>query len=242
MKPAIERAIEAEVRRWCVRLKLAARKAHRPLKQLSVELGYNPSYLPQLLNGVAKLPMHVVFGMLDATGISKAQFFGELYDFADLLPQPGTPEAALFERKLDVPFEAMRLTERLYTKLAEAGISQRGASRRLGEERDYVHSIVSGRVELKAEHVLAILAVAKISPNVFFEEWCGVLGRLAHLADLEEELFPGYTRKAVLSLLFSKVRAAEAALERATPPRPPRKPRGGRKPKSERSAGQAKGG
>jgi hypothetical protein len=48
------------------------------------------------------------------------------------------------------------------------GVSKRGMDERLGKAPGYVAQVLSGRLELKFRHVLAILYALEIEPRVFF--------------------------------------------------------------------------
>jgi hypothetical protein len=48
------------------------------------------------------------------------------------------------------------------------GVSKRGMDERLNKAPGYVAQVLSGRLELKFRHILAILAALEIEPRVFF--------------------------------------------------------------------------
>lgn len=203
---------DAEIQGLIARLKLAARKARVPLKELSVRCGFNPHYLTQLLGGSARLTMWVVLKISTEVGIAPVVLFADLYGFTDLLPASVLRGEAPV-RPLDVDFEVERLRDRLWVKIAESEVSQREVARRMGEHPDYVNQVLRGNLELKVEHVLGILAALKIQPAAFFEELYGVAGRLARLADLDEELFPGVTRRELMDFFQKGTRDVRLAQE-----------------------------
>lgn len=201
---------DAEIQGLIARLKLAARKARVPLKELSVRCGFNPHYLTQLLGGSARLTVRVVLKICSEVELAPVSLFADLYGFTDLLP-PSMLRGAAPLRPLDVDFEVERLRDRLWVKIAESEISQREVARRMGEHPDYVNQVLRGNLELKVEHVLGILAALHLQPAAFFAELYGVAGRLARLADLDEELFPGLTRREVMELFQQSVRDVHLA-------------------------------
>lgn len=203
---------DAEIQGLIARLKLAARKAKLPLKELSVRCGFNPHYLTQLLGGSARLTMRVVLKISAEVALEPVVLFADLYGFTDLLP-PSLLRGAEPSRALDVDFEVGRLRDRLWVKIAESEISQREVARRMGAHPDYVNQVLRGNLELKVEHVLGILAALKVQPVAFFEELYGVAGRLARLADLDEELFPGVTRRDLVVFFREGTRDVRAAQE-----------------------------
>ncbi len=203
---------DAEIQGLIARLKLAARKARVPLKELSVRCGFNPHYLTQLLGGSARLTLRVVLKICAEVELAPVALFADLYGFTDLLPLSVARREAP-PRPLDVDFEVERLRDRLWVKIAESEVSQREVARRMGEHPDYVNQVLRGNLELKVEHVLGILAALKVQPAAFFEELYGVGGRLARLADLDEELFPGVTRRELMRLFQQGVRDVRTAQE-----------------------------
>jgi transcriptional regulator with XRE-family HTH domain len=66
-----------------------------------------------------------------------------------------------------------KLVETLRQKIREAGLTLREVEERLGLGKDYLRHVLSGRVDLKLKHVLAILAVLGLDPGPFFAEVYG---------------------------------------------------------------------
>lgn len=196
--------LEPAVKRLAALLKHAARKKKRSLQSLSVAVGYSRFYLSEVLRGSARISFEVVLQLANELEIHPARLWGEVYDFADLLPNPGESGERTVPTPVDVVFEVNRLRDRLYLKVAESDLSQRELSRRLGEHPDFVHQVVTGRVELRVQTVLRILEALPLEAGAFFAELHGVFGRLAGLAALEEELFRGISRRELYTFFQAK--------------------------------------
>ncbi len=207
-------AIEQDLKRITARLKVAARRAKRPFRELSAAVGYSPHYLSQLFGGSARLGMGLVFQLCNEIRLPPVRLFGEVYGFADLLPDPGTPGDIALSRPVDVQSELSRLADSLYAKVAESDKSQRQLSALLGEHADYVNQILGERIELKLEHVLRLLAVLKIDAATFFAEHFGAYGKAARLALLDQELFPGITRGELFAFFQENTRVAGQAISK----------------------------
>ncbi len=218
--------MEGDLRALIARLRVAARKSKRTMQSVSLAVGYNRHYLSQLLGGSARLSFTTLFQVTNELGVPPVLLFGDVYDFADLLPAPGSAADRALARPVDVPFQVQRLTDRLYVKVAEVGVSQREICRRLGEHEDFVNQVLTGRIELRVEHVLRILRAIRIDPASFFAEFFGVYGRLARLAQLDEEVFAGITQRDLAAFFQTKTREVRAALEAAAEEEPP-PPKGG---------------
>lgn len=208
-------AIEKDLKRITARLKVAARRAKRPFRELSAGLGYSPHYLSQLFGGSARLGMELVFRLCNEIRLPPVRLFAEVYGFADLLPDAGTPGDLALSRPVDVKSELRRLADSLYAKVAESDKSQRQLSVLLGEHADYVNQILGERIELKLEHVLRILAVLKIDSATFFAEHFGAYGKAARLALLDQELFPGITRGELFAFFQENTRLAAKSIAKA---------------------------
>lgn len=216
---------DPDLRRLIARIKVAARRAKRPLRELSVAVHYSPNYLSQLFGGSARLSFKVVLEVAAELELHPARLFGDLYAFSDLLPAESSGAGLGLAPRPDHQGEVQRLLDRLYLKVAESGMSQREICRRLGEHEDLVNQVLNGRIELRVEHVLGILRVVGIDPASFFAEFYGAYGRLARLAQLGEELLPGVTRAELYTFFQDKIREVRAAPESACTAVEPRRER-----------------
>lgn len=86
--------------------------------------------------------------------------------------------------------ESGRWREALERKIRHAGLTYRDVERKLGTGRDYLRHVLSGRLELKAKHILGILAALEVPPPEFFGEIYGLVPPDA-LAD--EPIHPSFT-------------------------------------------------
>jgi transcriptional regulator with XRE-family HTH domain len=64
--------------------------------------------------------------------------------------------------------EVRRLTEVLATVVRIAGRTRQSLERELGLSSGYLSKILSGTVDLRARHILAIAAAAGLDPAIFF--------------------------------------------------------------------------
>jgi hypothetical protein len=64
--------------------------------------------------------------------------------------------------------EIRRATKLLATLVQIAGLDRQELDRLLGQGRGYASQVLSGRVELKHRHVLAILERVDVEPGIFF--------------------------------------------------------------------------
>ena len=64
--------------------------------------------------------------------------------------------------------EIRRATKLLATLVQIAGLNRQDLDRLLGQGRGYSSQVLTGRVELKYRHVLAILEVVDVEPGIFF--------------------------------------------------------------------------
>jgi transcriptional regulator with XRE-family HTH domain len=65
--------------------------------------------------------------------------------------------------------EVRRATKLLETVMQAAGLTRKDLDQRLGAGPGYVSQVLTGRMELKFRHVLAILRALDVEPSVFFE-------------------------------------------------------------------------
>jgi len=65
--------------------------------------------------------------------------------------------------------EVRRATKLLETVMQAAGLTRKDMDQRLGAGPGYVSQVLTGRMELKFRHVLAILRALEVEPSVFFQ-------------------------------------------------------------------------
>lgn len=65
--------------------------------------------------------------------------------------------------------EVRRATKLLETVMQAAGLTRKDLDLRLGAGPGYVSQVLTGRMELKFRHVLAILRALDVEPSVFFQ-------------------------------------------------------------------------
>jgi transcriptional regulator with XRE-family HTH domain len=65
--------------------------------------------------------------------------------------------------------EVRRATKLLETVMQAAGLTRKDLDQRLGAGPGYVSQVLTGRMELKFRHVLAILHALEVEPSVFFQ-------------------------------------------------------------------------
>ena len=65
--------------------------------------------------------------------------------------------------------EVRRATKLLETVMQAAGLTRKELDQRLGAGPGYVSQVLTGRMELKFRHILAILRGLDVDPSVFFE-------------------------------------------------------------------------
>jgi transcriptional regulator with XRE-family HTH domain len=157
--------------------------------------------------------------VLAELGETPERFFAEVYGFADLVPPAPalagpTQDGAPARRQVDAEAEARRLADRLWTRISEAGLSQREVSRRLGVHRDYVNQVLRGNLELKVDHVLSILSILEVPPEEFFAEHYGVSRRLGRYFDPEDRLPGGVTWRELLAFFDAAAAELRTALKK----------------------------
>jgi transcriptional regulator with XRE-family HTH domain len=65
--------------------------------------------------------------------------------------------------------DVRRATKLLETVMQAAGLTRKDLDQRLGAGPGYVSQVLTGRMELKFRHVLAILRALDVEPSVFFQ-------------------------------------------------------------------------
>ncbi|HYU35544.1 MAG TPA: helix-turn-helix transcriptional regulator [Thermoanaerobaculia bacterium] len=65
--------------------------------------------------------------------------------------------------------EVRRATKLLETVMQAAGLTRKELDQRLGAGPGYISQVLTGRMELKFRHILAILRALDVEPNVFFQ-------------------------------------------------------------------------
>jgi transcriptional regulator with XRE-family HTH domain len=152
--------------------------------------------------------------------------------------------------------EVRRATKLLETVMQAAGLTRKDLDQRLSAGPGYVSQVLTGRMELKFRHILAILRALEVEPSVFFqtlypenrpatdavvmEEFLRRFQKLGFGAQSAPPPKPTLDPNDLERMIQNAVRAAlagpavpEAPLPEDPPPSPPenKKPRGGRKPR-----------
>jgi len=65
--------------------------------------------------------------------------------------------------------EVRRATKLLETVMQAAGLTRKDLDQKLGAGPGYISQVLTGRMELKFRHVLAILRALEVEPGVFFQ-------------------------------------------------------------------------
>jgi transcriptional regulator with XRE-family HTH domain len=65
--------------------------------------------------------------------------------------------------------EVRRATKLLETVMQAAGLTRKDLDQKLGAGPGYVSQVLTGRMELKFRHVLAVLRALEVEPSVFFQ-------------------------------------------------------------------------
>ncbi len=150
--------------------------------------------------------------------------------------------------------EVRRATKLLETVMQAAGLTRKDLDQKLGAGPGYVSQVLTGRMELKFRHVLAILRALEVEPSVFFqtlypedrpstdtvvmEEFLRRFQKLGFGPPSPPPPSPALDPQDLERMIQNAVRAAMSGAtgaEAAPPsePSPPEntKPRGGRKPR-----------
>jgi hypothetical protein len=97
--------------------------------------------------------------------------------------------------------EIRRATKLLATLVQIAGLNRQDLDRRLGQGRGYSNQLLTGRVELKYRHILAILRGLGLEPRVFFRSLFPEPGEAVGGARMLERLFSEIQRSGYGSYL-----------------------------------------
>lgn len=152
--------------------------------------------------------------------------------------------------------EVRRATKLLETVMQAAGLTRKDLDQRLGAGPGYVSQVLTGRMELKFRHVLAILRALDVEPSVFFqtlypenrpatdtvvmEEFLRRFQKLGFgppsappaAPALDPQDLERMIQNAVRAAMSGAVAAGEAAMPGDPAPTPEdTKPRGGRRPR-----------
>src|ERR1700712_4722960 len=65
--------------------------------------------------------------------------------------------------------EVRRATKLLETVMQAAGLTRKDLDQKLGRGPGYISQVLTGRMELKFRHILAILRALEVEPSVFFQ-------------------------------------------------------------------------
>jgi transcriptional regulator with XRE-family HTH domain len=65
--------------------------------------------------------------------------------------------------------EVRRATKLLETVMQAAGLTRKDLDQKLGAGPGYVSQVLTGRMELKFRHILAILRALEVEPSIFFQ-------------------------------------------------------------------------
>jgi transcriptional regulator with XRE-family HTH domain len=156
--------------------------------------------------------------------------------------------------------EVRRATKLLETVMQAAGLTRKDLDQRLGAGPGYVSQVLTGRMELKFRHVLAILHALEVEPSVFFqtlypedrpstdavvmEEFLRRFQKLGFGAPPAPPPSPALDPQDLERMIQSAVRAALTGAPASPPPDPSEggSPEGGRprKGKAPRSGGKPK--
>jgi transcriptional regulator with XRE-family HTH domain len=154
--------------------------------------------------------------------------------------------------------EVRRATKLLETVMQAAGLTRKDLDQKLGAGPGYVSQVLTGRMELKFRHILAILRALEVEPSVFFqtlypedrpasdavvmEEFLRRFQKLGFGAQPPPPPAPPLETRELERLIQNAVRAALAAAPPHPTPAASQGPEGGkrRRAKRPRSGGKPK--
>jgi transcriptional regulator with XRE-family HTH domain len=143
--------------------------------------------------------------------------------------------------------EVRRATKLLETVMQAAGMTRKDLDQKLGAGPGYVSQVLTGRMELKFRHILAILRALDVEPSVFFQTLYPESRPSSDAVVMEEFLrrfqklgfggaktaapppSPALEPQELEKLIQNAVRAALAEQTVGTAPDDDEEPRGGRK-------------
>ena len=155
---------------------------------LSRRIGRHPSYLQKVLAGHTRLRQDVLDVVLAELGVGSDQFWAGLESRPASLPATGEVRRAI-RAVLDQHIEPATSSEpedysldsreassrraRILSELSKVlrektSEGRRNVSLALGWTESYLTQVLTGRVALRVEHVLAILRFARVWPSDFF--------------------------------------------------------------------------
>lgn len=73
------------------------------------------------------------------------------------------------EMTMTIDDEVRRATKLLETVMQAAGLTRKDLDQKLGAGPGYVSQVLTGRMELKLRHIIAILRALEVEPTVFFQ-------------------------------------------------------------------------
>jgi transcriptional regulator with XRE-family HTH domain len=150
--------------------------------------------------------------------------------------------------------EVRRATKLLETVMQASGLTRKDLDQKLGAGPGYVSQVLTGRMELKFRHILAVLRALEVEPSVFFqtlypenrpatdavvmEEFLRRFQKLGFGTQPPPPPSPAVDSQELERMIQNAVRAALSGAPAVSPPEPPledppenTKPRGGRKPR-----------
>ncbi|HEY0511641.1 MAG TPA: helix-turn-helix transcriptional regulator [Thermoanaerobaculia bacterium] len=150
--------------------------------------------------------------------------------------------------------EVRRATKLLETVMQAAGLTRKDLDQKLGAGPGYVSQVLTGRMELKFRHILAVLRALEVEPSVFFqtlypenrpstdavvmEEFLRRFQKLGFGAQAPPPPKPALDPQELERMIQNAVRAALAGAPATLPEDRPRedppentKPRGSRRPR-----------
>ena len=73
------------------------------------------------------------------------------------------------EMTMTIDDEVRRATKLLETVMQAAGLTRKDLDQKLGAGPGYVSQVLTGRMELKLRHIIAILRALEVEPTIFFQ-------------------------------------------------------------------------
>ncbi len=107
---------------------------------------------------------------------------------------------------MNIEDEVRRAARLLETVMQAAGLTRKDLEQRLDAGPGYVSQVLTGRIELKLRHILAVLRALDVEPAIFFQALypdAGVASRPARLLLSREDL-ESLLRRAVREVLAER--------------------------------------